>query len=319
MQPVPDVLVVGAGISGAACARVLHDAGLTVRLVDRGGDPGGRLCTRRIDGRPVDLGAAYFTVDDEAFAGQVADWTARGLARPWTDTFALAGPDGLRGTKTGPVRHLGTAGLRPLVADLLTGLDVRSGTEVTRVSPGPSVDGEAYRAVVVAMPEPQARRVLAGELAEEVAAVRQATSEPALTLHARFPARAWPDFDAAFVADHPVLALLVDDGARVGDRAPVLVAQSTAGFARGYLTRPDDATGEFVAAVRSVLEIPAEPLGAGVTRWGMARPADQQDAAFHLGDELVGLCGDSWGPASKVQTAYSSGRTLGEALVRRLT
>ncbi len=85
------VTVVGAGLAGLACARALHDAGASVRVLDRGRVPGGRLASRRLDDRPVDLGASYLTAEPGSrFAAVVDDWVARGLARPWTDTFRVA-------------------------------------------------------------------------------------------------------------------------------------------------------------------------------------------------------------------------------------
>ena len=42
-----DVVIIGAGISGIACARALHAAGLPVRLIDKGRGIGGHMATRR--------------------------------------------------------------------------------------------------------------------------------------------------------------------------------------------------------------------------------------------------------------------------------
>ena len=42
-----DIVVIGAGKSGIACARVLRAAGLPVRLIDKGRGVGGRMATRR--------------------------------------------------------------------------------------------------------------------------------------------------------------------------------------------------------------------------------------------------------------------------------
>ena len=61
------VIVVGAGISGVACARALSEAGLAVRVLDRGRRIGGRMASRSVDGRPVDIGASYVTASDACF------------------------------------------------------------------------------------------------------------------------------------------------------------------------------------------------------------------------------------------------------------
>ena len=149
------VVVVGAGIAGIACARGLALAGVAVRVVERARVVGGRMASRHLHGRPVDLGAAYFTVSDPEFARVVEGWHAAGLARPWTDTLAVFA-NGTREAAPGPMRWAAPGGLRSLVAALATGLDVTLQHEVRCVGPGPRVDGEHVDAVVLAMPDPQA-------------------------------------------------------------------------------------------------------------------------------------------------------------------
>ena len=298
--------VVGAGISGVACARELVAAGHQVRLLERATVPGGRIASRQLDGRPVDLGASYLTASDDAFRAVVDDWVARGVARPWTDSFSTAGPDGLEGAKQGPVRYGAPRGLRSLVEDLASGLEVSTGSTVARVGPGPQVDGEAYDAVVLAMPDPQARRLLDPSLQH----LAERVYEPVLALAARLPERDWA-FDGVFVNGDDVLAWVADDGSRRGDGAPVLVAHSTAGFAAGHLQEPEAAGPSLVAALRRVVGVGA-PLSTYVQRWTYAKPVGDRDAPYGLVDG-VGLCGDGWGP-SKVEAAWLSGYRLGRAL-----
>jgi predicted NAD/FAD-dependent oxidoreductase len=325
----PTVAVVGAGIAGAACARALLAADVAVEVLDRGRAPGGRLSSRTVDGRPVDLGASYCTARDERFVAVVDDWLARGLARPWTDAFHVAGPDGLGARKQGPLRYGAPAGLRSLVEDLLTGTPLRSSTTVTAVGPGPTVDARAYDAVVLALPDPQAARLLSDDLTAEVAAVAGRTWEPVLALAAGWDERHWdPSFDGCFVDGSPVggspvgggdvLGWIADDGRRRGDGAPVLVAHSTSSFAAAHLEDPEAATQAMVEATSAVLGVAPPPAWSLVQRWTYARPAGPRDAPFHLGPARVGLCGDGWG-SPKVETAYLSGRLLGERLAEELT
>ena len=306
--------MVGAGIAGVACARALAARGHEVRVLERSRVPGGRLATRELHGRRVDTGASYFTVDDPGFQAVVDDWCARGLARPWTDTFATLGATGRGPDKTGPVRWAAPGGLRSLVTDLAGGLDVRYGVEVTAVGPGPVVDGPtfdstAYDAVVLAMPDPQALRLLDPDSA--AARLLQGRAwEPVLALAAGFAERTW-SFAGAFVNDDPVLSWVADDGSRRGDGAPVLVAHSTAGCAAPRLADPDAAAAELVGALRGLLDVP-EPAWTRVQRWTYAKPVGGREAAYGLVGG-VGLCGDGWG-AAKVQAAWVSGDSLGRAL-----
>jgi len=115
---VDPVLVVGGGISGIAAAREVQRAGRSVVVCDRGRRLGGRMASRTTGGRPVDIGASYFTVSDPAFAAVVEDWRRRGPAREWTDTFAVYG-DPEKSATVGPLRWPRGAARRsgPTVAD----------------------------------------------------------------------------------------------------------------------------------------------------------------------------------------------------------
>lgn len=305
------VTVVGAGLAGIACARTLHQAGVSVRVLERGRRVGGRMASRRIDGRPVDLGASYLTVSDDAFAAVVDDWAARGLARPWTDTFAVAGGE----EKSGPLRWGAARGLRSLVEDLADGLDVALESPVSgirREGDGWLVDDDATDAVVLAMPDPQARRLLTPEVAEALPA--DGTFVPVLALAARWPERIW-DFDGLFVNDHPVLDWVADDGRRRGDGAPVLVAHSGAEFASRHLEDPQAAGPELTGALADLLDL-STPTSTFVHRWTFAKPSGSRSQPYALVDGL-GLCGDGWSDKPRVESAYLSGRALAQALLER--
>ena len=196
------------------------------------------MAARRLWDRPTDLGARYLTVSDPEFRRLVDEWSARGLAAPWTDTFTVLG-DSAPTDKDGPVRWGAPHGLRSLVEDLARDLDVErvDVSSVDEVSDGAQV-------VVLAMPDPQALRLVGGH---PVADVLDRAWEPVLALAARWPSRTWDDvspsgrFEGAFVNDDPVIGWIADDGRRRGDDAPVLVAHSTPELAARHLTEPSAA------------------------------------------------------------------------------
>ena len=317
MQP---VVVVGAGIAGVAAARAVVEAGLDVVVLDRGRKPGGRMASRHTGGRMVDTGASYFTASDPAFVDVVEDWRVRGLARPWTDTFHVAEGGGLT-AKPGPTRWAATGGLRSLIEDLAAPLTLRQTTVASvtpgSVTPGPSVDGLPAAAVLLAMPDPQAQRLLDPTYEAELAQLDD-PYEPVLALTAIFDDRSWPDVDGVFVADDPVLSWVADDGRRRGDQAPVLVAHSTPEFARSHLDAPDGAEPAMVEALREVLSLDASPAQAHVHRWTYARPTGRRERPYFLGDAGIGLCGDGWHGKSRVEAAYLSGHALGVEVAARL-
>jgi hypothetical protein len=308
------VVVVGAGLAGVACAAELSAAGVPVRVIDRSMHVGGRMATRQVDGRAVDYGAAYFTVRDPEFAEVVARWRTAGLARPWTVELTVIGCGG-RGRAPGPVRWAAPLGLRSLVADLAGGIDVEFGHEVRRVGPGPTVDGQPAGTVVLAMPDPQAAQIL-DPACPAYAAVSGRAWRPVLAVAAGWRERGWPQLPAAFVNDHPVLSLVADDGDRRGDRAPVLVAHTTAEVARLHDADPAGAIPEVIGAVTELLDVRAEPAWVRAYRWRFAAPEDDRDEPYLLGADGVALAGDGWG-SSRIETAWRSGTLLGRELVRR--
>lgn len=308
-------LVVGGGISGIACARALQDAGRAVVVRDRGHRLGGRMAVRTVDGRPVDVGAAYFTASHWAFREVVERLIDLELVRPWTDTFHLGSPEGLLGTHTGPMRYAATLGLRSLVEELAVGLALQSHDEVSAVGPGPVADDVAYASVALALPGPQALDLLAESLVEERAAA-DGLWEPCISVVATFDARAWPELDGVFVNDSPVLRFVADDGRRRGDDAPVLVAHVHPVLAAAHLDDPDSVIPPALAELSAVLGISADPASVFAKRWSLARPTNPRPEPFWLGAGRIGLCGDAWHGASRIESAFLSGRALGRALAQ---
>ncbi len=360
----PRATVLGAGLSGLACARVLADAGVEVLVRDRGRRPGGRLGGRTLRGggshgladHLVDTGAAYFTVDGdprdlgeggpgrerEGFAAVVDRLARAGVVAPWTDTFSLVGPSGVTGTKTGPLRWRAPGGLHGIADVLAEGLDVQHQAPASSVGVAgglPAVDGQATDAVVIAMPDPQARALLqTGEGTEHAglasaAALLDAAWHPSIVVYARWDARWWPDFGAAFVTDdasaggedgEPMVSLLLDDGARRGDDQAVLVVHTLPAYAGQHLEAPGEVVGDVLARTAALLgarDVP-EPLEAAAMRWSLSAPRTAHEDPFHLAPVAGGhlaVCGDGWGGRSKVSRAWTSGHDLGVALAERLT
>ena len=312
----PSVLIVGAGIAGIACAQALHRAGVSARVIDRGHKPGGRMASRTVNGRTVDLGAAYFTAEPgSGFADIVAGWVEHELARPWTDTIAVAGPDGIQRSSTGPMRYAAPGGLRGLVVDLARGIDVEQGVTVEQVAAG-EVDGQRYDTVVLAMPDPQARRLL-----DAASTLREKLDDgsgwsPSIAIALEWAHREWAPFHAAFVNDSPDLSSLADDGDRRGDAAPVLVAHTSAALALKHLDDPDGAIVPVVDAVKRLLSLNEAPVQSYAFRWTFSRPTAQHAGPFLL-DDGIAVCGDAWGERSSVATAWASGDALGQAIAAR--
>ena len=73
------IAVVGAGVAGLSCARALADAGRPVTVLERARGVGGRCTTRRLEGVPLDMGAAFLHGRDAAFLAALESVPARRL------------------------------------------------------------------------------------------------------------------------------------------------------------------------------------------------------------------------------------------------
>jgi len=321
------------------CARRLHDAGIRVRVYERGRRIGGRMAVKTeyvgpvsalSVGHPVDIGAPYFTVRESLFAHQVAEWQQAGLAQPWTDRFSILDESGLRLGDPGPQRYStvpGSGGMRGLVESLATGLRVETShlVESVAIEDGcPMVDGDPARAVVLAMPDPQAERLLDPQTAAALG-VAGSAQRPVLSLWAPWPNRWWPDFDAVFVNHSEVITWIADSGRSHADGVPLLVAHSTGDFARPRLKHPTSGIEPMLAELGRLLGTTPTPRSewARIHRWSFAAPMRTHlDPFALLGSTeqpgLIGVCGDAWGPSSRVEQAWMSGNGLAETLLKHL-
>lgn len=329
-------IVVGGGIAGVACAQALNSAGIPVRLLDRGRALGGRMASRTmrdtgtgLDGRVVDIGASYFTVQDPDFAALVEPLIDSGVVRRWTDAFHVHDEGTLIGVKAGPMRYAAPRGLRSVVEHLaaaLTDTGIHSAAVVESIAAdggrmridGPEDSPLHAERVAVCMPPPQATRLLDASvrapLEEELDAL---TWEPVIAVTMAFAERAW-DVDGVFVNDDPVLTWIADDGSRRGDGAPVLVAHVHPVLASRHLADPAQVMPAAVAAARRVLGIEAMPDWVDVQRWTFARPIGAHAAPFAGHPELsLGLAGDAWHGGPRIEAAWASGRALGAWLASR--
>ncbi len=328
------VIVVGAGIAGLACARVLADGGRAVVVLERGRGVGGRMATRRVEGQPVDLGAQYVTATDPAFEALLRRLAATGRAEPWATRLhrfergrvRAGGPD-----ETGRVRWAFPQGMTTLPEDLAAGLQVRrqvrvAGLAVARRSwlvRTPS-GGHGAGAVVLALPAPEAVELIEDVpgLAGVAKAAREVRYDPCWALAAGYPDAPPPTWRGMFVRDDPTLAWLAHDSSKRPDpRVTVLVAHASGAWSRRHVDAgADEVTRALVAAgARVAGRWAADPTWTAVRHWRFAQLTAGVDDPWLLagGHAPVGLCGD-WCAGPKVEGAWRSGRRLGAALLERL-
>ena len=314
-----DCLVIGAGIAGLMAATILSTAGVSVRIVDKGRGPGGRMATRRWAGAVFDHGDQFFTVRDARFARWVEQWRVLGLVQPWYDLG-----------NTG--RHYrGGPGMTAIAKHLASKLDVQRQAFVEKVI---RLDdqwqvvvrgGEILTAshLLVTAPVPQALTLLDASLMELEKADQHALR--AVHYHRCIAALATLDRPSGITKHQGALKLSgepiqwISDNYRKGisTEVPSVTIQSTPSFAEEHWDTKDS------IRIPILLEAASEFLSANVIsfhghRWGYSQPTSAfGKEAFVVSRLRLALAGDGFA-GGRVEGAAVSGLTAGESLVRMI-
>jgi renalase len=317
---VQSVAVIGSGISGIAAAHTLIEKNYDVTIFDQGKNPGGRLGLRTLRNHPyanrvIDVGAAYFTVSDPVFKQKLDEWTKNNLVHEWTDTFHVFDDFEIT-TTTGPMRYAAKKGLRSLAfyeLDLLQqkGVKVIQEKKVEKVKLENNkikVDDQYFDYAVLAMPGLQAARILEDEISKELA---QQTWDSALS--------AWlvidgeiPKYDAMFVNNHEVISLIVNDGKRRKDNAPIINAITTSNYAKVRLENYQDFVDEVVDHVLELWNIKSEVVEKGIARWSIAQPKNCKRVTM---PKNMALVGDAYDFNPRIESAWLDGVAVLKQLI----
>ena len=334
----PRVVVIGAGIAGATCARALVLSGCTVYVVDKARGAGGRLATKRLQwldqqGQQrmarLDHGAPAFTACGADFQQFLATaLPADALAR-WTPTLA-AGCRPLDGA--GPL-WLPQPDMPSLCRWLLRDIPVTWSFNVDRLLRGPlgwQIDAAGstlpgqFDAVVLALPPAQAAPLLALHRRDWAQRASLALMQPCWTLLgvARRTAndQRW---DLGRPDQGPVAWVMRNDAKPSREssaEATQWVAHARAGWSRQHLEQPAAwVQSQLQAAMCGWLGEPIEWQHAAVHRWRYAMPLVSGTVpatpCWWDVDRGLGVCGDFLGGLG-VEGAWRSAQALTETMLR---
>lgn len=322
------VAIVGAGIAGLRLGRRLQEAGLSARLFDKARGPSGRIATRRLEFGRFDHGAQYFTVRSLAFAAQVEDWLARGVAARWTAQVAVLERGRVLPEQAPPPRFVGTPSMSAIARDLAAGLRVETGVRIAsaertgvhwRLVTDDGRGLEAFDAIVSAVPAPQATALLAPS-PSLVSLARAARFRACHAVMIELAAPLDVALDAAFVRDSP-LGWIARQSSKPGrDASNGWVLHSTPEWSEDHLELAPEAVGEMLCdALAGAIGRPLPSRhGIAVHRWLFAR-AEERVAADSIWDtaQRVGVCGD-WLEGSRVEDAFGCADRLADAMLASL-
>lgn len=330
------VAVVGGGVTGLACARVLADQLCSVTVFDKGRTPGGRLSSRVVDlGSDrvgFDFGCPGFTVTDARLGRYVRSWMEDGACGRWSPTGdAGEGP--------------WVVGLPHSVAiaeHLARGLDVRPSTGVTGLArdgaawvvsfdhAGDGPGGEKrFDAVVLAAAPEQCGRLLCDDAPEIASRLREVRSETqwVLMLALSDPLDGLEDVAVSRVGGRDGIDRCIREDTKPGRRVPsgmsTLVVHASAGWStQRYETDRDDLAAELTPMSLAWLgdrlgrEVPGESVvWSRAHRWGLSRAGGSiGEGALFDRSLRVAVAGEGVGGLG-VEAAFLSGHAAAGRLL----
>ena len=318
------VAVIGAGIAGLSCARMLAARGAKVTVFEQGRRPGGRATTLRTEFGNFDHGAQYFTVQSHAFERTVAQWLQAGVVKRWSGRIIALEGAATEDKTASATRYTGAAGMIAIAKHLSEGLDVRLDTRIgsvlhagtrwslldeTERSPAPG----GFDAMVLAMPSSQAAQ-LAGVPPTLVQHLRMVEWRPCWAGLLTLQVASGFDFAGAFVNDHAALSWVAREHDDSGTERWVLHA--TPDWTVTHLNMPSDDVASLLAqALAERFNFGFRPAYVAAHQWPHATPV-RPLLERYLWDAKtrIGAVGD-WCQGPRFEGAYLSGDALGASLV----
>jgi renalase len=320
------IAVIGAGIAGLACARVLNDHGHHVQLFDKGRGPGGRMSTRRVATSlgevGFDHGAQYFTARDAAFVAEVERLSKIGAVAPWLGDLVRVHRDGKNSPLAQGSLFVGTPTMNSVVKVQSEGLSIAWSTRVETISSEGDLwrlrsdrgeDLGVYDCIVCAVPAEQVAPLMDAIAPHFGGMAKAISSLPCWAGLFAFERALCIPFDAMRLDSHTSIDFIAMNHSKPA-RADIAsyVVHGRPDWSANHLEDAPEAVAEQLLADLLVLSDDRPNLvHSSAHRWRYARVEVGQGLG-HVFDatQNIGMCGD-WLSGPRVESAWLSGHQLG--------
>ena len=315
------IAIVGAGISGCACASQLALLGHEVVLIEKGRGVGGRMATRRMDGARIDHGAQFFTTRDARLKQFNQSWLKEEQVVPWYDQIP-GRPD-----LPSDMRYRGKMGMTGPAKSLSQNCELALNFFVEKVvrEKGWKIyerdgNGRVIFAdhLVLTIPSVQMLELLDRSSldlgAETMSGLRKIRHTRCLAVLGILDRPSTLAHPGAVTKPVPDVDWLSDNQVKGISDVPAITLHASAGFSEKYWEMDAEVW------VPGMLKSAEGVLGAKVSkwvfhRWGFAKPVQTFGATYFHQPELgLTLAGDGFG-GERVERACLSGLDAAEAIL----
>ena len=321
-NPSPRIAMIGTGLGGLMCSRILRDHGLDVHSFEKSRRAGGRTSTRKMDDCiQFDHGAQYFTIRDPNLKRYLESWVADKHVAEWQGHIVSIVEPCSFSELPQLQRYVGIPTMESLARHLSEGLNIQFETEVERVSRkelGYQIfakddhDLGVFDNVLWSCPPIQTFKQLQTQCGWKER-LSQVEMVPCWAVMIAMERRWEIPLDGAFV-NQGKLSWIARDSSKPA-RPPGLetwVLHSTVDWAKENLETQNEQVVRILMkeAERVTGSIMPKHGSAKAHRWLYSRPADSLTETS-LWDEsnLLGACGD-WCGGPRVEGALKSGVSL---------
>ena len=320
------VAVLGAGVAGLTCARILQEACIEVMVFDKGFKSGGRLATRRSPlEHQFDHGAQYMTAVDHRFQQAMTAWHEAGWVLPWQGRIVRIEHDGQITHRT-RTHWVAVPGMNHLAHQLGAGLVLHTGWTVTGLAErsglwwllGAHDDAGPFTDELICTPAPQALALVTPHQPEFTTSLSQVVMMPCWAVMVAFERMPEVSYEAAHIIGRSPLGWIANNASKPGRKSdPCWVLHANARWSEDHLeAEPHWVIAQLLAEWESQLgnRLPAV-TEAIAHRWRYARatkPLGVPSAYDRL--RHLGVAGD-WCIDQKVEAAYLSGADLAQRVL----
>lgn len=321
-RTLPRIAMIGTGLAGLICSRILHDQGLHIHCFEKSHRAGGRASTRTADAAiQFDHGAQYFTIRDPVLKPYLESWCSDEHVAQWDGHIISIEDPGVYREVAPIQRYVGTPSMESLAQHLSTDLRIEFETEVAKVECEPngyhlitSTNRSlgAFDIVLWNCPPAQVERLLPSQC-EWRSELSRIEMVPCWSVMLALEKRWDVPFDGAFI-NGGALGWIARNSSKPGRSKAVdtWVLHSTVAWAKENLgiSKEDAKRGLCHEAERVAKRTMPPPCLARSHRWLYSRPIESL-ADNSLWDELhrLGACGD-WCGGPRVEGALKSGMAL---------
>lgn len=335
----PSVAVIGAGISGAACALKLQSLGFDVQVYEKSRGASGRLSTRRTDSWSADHGAQYFTARDPLFIEELEDWIKLGLVALWQPKLGVYKQGSWSESFSKEKRFVGVPEMTVPTKHLTKQLSVQYETTICKVDRNTHQDShqsnqrwslsslehgllpKQFDMLIMAIPSPQVETLLkntSGQVTNPDQALKIANAskmKSCWTMMVHFPHQSFFQFDAAFINQEPIAWISRNNTKpkRVGLDYWTVHASPQWSDAHLELEK-EDVSAQLLHCME---KLGFNTANAQVTmhRWRYASGGLEAMIEYHYSaNDGLGFCGD-WLHGGRVEGAWLSGMKLANRII----